>query len=284
MSPAMAPPAEKGSNFAVGFWVLPKAKREALRAVYRYCRLIDDVVDSGSLRSDEALRLLGFWREEIERLYAGTPTHSVSLELAAHVERFRLPKEPFLEMIRGCEMDVEPAPYGTFEELKSYMRGVACSVGALAVEIFGYRHSSREDMSRFALDFGYAFQLTNIIRDVGSDLELGRVYIPEEDMREVGYSRERLLGRAHDAAFERLMALECRRARDFYRSARGRVDFRDRPGLLAAEMMAHVYEGVLEEIERGGFRVLFQKASLPPWRKLGLAFKAWLYCRGLYGV
>ena len=276
-------PGERGSNFFLGFLCLPKPKREALSAVYAYCRLIDDVVDSGGLSKEEAGRTLGFWREEIERLYAGAPTHPVSRGLEPHIKRFHLDKEPFLEMIRGCELDLGPARFSTFEELEDYMRGVACSVGRLAVEIFGYRHTPRERIREFADLFGCAFQLTNIVRDVGADLENGRVYLPESDMKDAGYSTEALLRRERGAAFDRLMELEYERARACYRRARGLVDFRDRPSLLPAEVMAHVYEGLLEEIRRTGFRVFDGKASLSSWRKLRLAFDAWKYCHGLHG-
>ena len=273
---------ENRSNFYLGFVFLPKPKREALAAVYAYCRFIDDIVDSGALRKDEARRLLDFWRGEIERLYAGHPTHSVSQRLLPHVERYLLPKEAFLEMIRGCEMDLGPARFETFEQLESYMRGVACSVGALSIEIFGYQHTPRDRMAEFARLFGYAFQLTNIIRDVGADLEMGRVYLPASEMREAGYSHELLIRREHTPSFDRLMESLYRRARGYYQTARNVVDFRDRPALLPAEVMAHVYEGLLEEVRGTGFRVLFHRASLPRWRKLALASKAWLYCHGLH--
>jgi phytoene synthase len=135
-------------------------------------------------------------------------------------------------------------------------------------------------MREFAKLFGYAFQLTNIIRDVGGDLELGRIYLPASDMREAGYGPQALLRREYNEAFVRLMGILYRRAKDYYRRARELVDPRDRPGLLSAEIMAHVYEGLLEDIRAGGYRVLFQRHRLSGWRKAALAGKAWLYCRG----
>lgn len=274
--------AEKGSNFFLGFFFLSREKREALSAVYQYCRFIDDIVDSGSLSRDEAGRMLAFWEEEISRLYAGTPTHSISRRLLPAVERYALPQAEFCEMIRGCKMDLEQTRYKTFEELQSYMRGVAGSVGRLAVRIFGCDHTPSDRIEQFADFFGNAFQLTNIIRDVGADLELGRVYLPEADMAQAGYSREALIRREHTLAFDRLMEEQYRRAKAYYRRARNLVDFRDRPALAAAEVMAHVYEGLLDEIKAGGFRVLFGKASLGPWRKASLAFRGWLYCHGIH--
>lgn len=274
--------AERGSNFFLGFLLLPKAKREALSAIYAYCRLIDDIVDSGHLEKDEARRMLDFWRDEIGRLYAGAPTHSVSAALQKPLSIFSLPQEPFLEMIRGCEMDLAPAPYETFEQLESYMKGVACSVGRLSVQIFGYQHTSGEKIRQFADLFGCALQMTNIIRDVGADLEMGRVYLPASEMRQAGYSLEALRLRDHNPAFDRLMEGLYNRTRSYYQRGRNALDFRDRPAMLPAEIMAHVYEGVLEEMRRTGFRVLFRRTTIPSWRKAVMAFKAWLYCYGVH--
>ena len=279
MSGASAP--ERGSNFSLAFRFLPAAKREALQAVYAYCRLIDDIVDAGALPREQAAAQLEFWRGEVARLYAGRPTHPVAARLMPHVRAFRLPEEAFQEMIRGCAMDLDGAAYATPEELEIYMRGVASSVGWLAVEIFGYRHTPPPRMRQFATLFGYAFQLTNIIRDVGVDLELGRVYIPASDLRETGVPRDALVSRRYDPSFVRLMTRLYNRAKDYYGQARVLVDPRDRAGLLPAEVMAHVYEGLLEQIRDGGFRVLFERHSLPGWRKALLAGRAWLYCRGL---
>lgn len=273
-------PAEKKSNFFLGFLLLPKPKREALSAVYAYCRLIDDIVDEG-LPKDEARRQLDFWREEIERLYQGAPTHAVSRALLKPVADYKIPKEPFLEMIRGCAMDLDGARYETIADLESYMRGVASSVGIMCVHIFGWTYTPKERMYEFATTFGYAFQLTNIIRDVGADLEIGRVYLPLSDIRDAGYSVDRLVLRDHGPAFDRLMEGQYKRAKAYYARARNMVDFRDRLGLLPAEVMAHVYEGLLDEIKAREFRVLFAKTSLPGWRKAALAFRAWLFCHGI---
>ncbi|MCX5796734.1 MAG: squalene/phytoene synthase family protein [Elusimicrobia bacterium] len=272
---------ERGSNFFLGFLFMSRAKREALSAVYSYCRLIDDIVDSAELPKDEARRQLDFWKEEVARLYAGEPTHPVARRLLPHVRTYTLPKEGFLEMIRGCALDLEGTRYQTPEELENYMRGVASSAGRLSVEIFGYQATPPERMREFATLFGYAFQLTNIIRDVGADLELGRVYIPASDMKEAGYTEQQLLLRDHSAAFDRLMQILYRRAQTYYRRARSLVDFRDRPALLPAEVMAHIYEALLEDIRKDEFRVLFHRHRLPRWRKALQAGKAWLYCHGL---
>ncbi len=272
--------AEKSSNFFLGFLLLPKPKRDALSAVYAYCRLIDDIVDEG-LSKDEARRQLEFWRDEIERLYQGVPEHPIARDLLGPISVYKMPKAPFLEMIRGCAMDLDGARYETISDLESYMRGVASSVGIMCIHIFGWTYTSKEAMYEFATVFGYAFQLTNIIRDVGADLEIGRVYLPLSELRAAGYSIERLTLREHGPAFHRLMEGQYKRAKTYYESARDLVDVRDRLGLLPAEVMAHVYEGLLDEIKAREFRVLCHKTTLPGWRKAHLAFRAWLYCHGI---
>lgn len=276
-----APPrAEKKSNFFLGFLLLPKPKREALSAVYAYCRLIDDIVDEGLPKAD-ARAQLDFWREEIERLFRGVPEHPIARDLLKPIADYKIPKEPFLEMIRGCAMDLDGTRYETIADLESYMRGVASSVGIMCVHIFGWAYTSKERMYEFATTFGYAFQLTNIIRDVGADLEIGRVYLPLAEMRDAGYSVDRLVLRDHGPAFDALINGQYKRAKTYYARARNMVDFRDRPALLPAEIMAHIYEGLLDEIKAREFRVLFEKTTLPGYRKAALAFRAWLFCHGL---
>ena len=273
--------AARQSNFYWGFLFLSPAKRRALTAVYAFARTVDDIVDAGHLKEEEQKKMLAFWKAEVHRMFAGQPTHSLSQELWRHVQAFHLPKEPFLELIAGCELDLDHKRYETFEELEKYLYGVAVTVGLLCVRIFGYERTSPDDIREYARNMGYAVQLTNILRDVGADLELGRVYIPASDMTEAGYSAEALLRREHNAAFDRLMQALYRRAQTYYQRARSLVDFRDRPALLPAEVMAHIYEALLEDIRRDDFRVLFHRHSLPPWRKAVLAGKAWLYCHGL---
>lgn len=272
--------AARRSSFYLGFLFLPKRKRDALTSVYGYCRMIDDIVDSGSLKEDEARRMLDFWRAEVERMFEGKPTHSLSQELLRHVREFRLPKQPFLDLIDGCRLDLERKRYATFEELEKYLYGVAVTVGLLCVEIFGYRHSSPEDVREYAKSMGYAVQLTNILRDIGSDLEMGRVYLPEADMREAGYTLEELYRREHSPAFVALMRRQHDRAKTYYQRARNVLSPLDRPNMLAGEVMGRVYEGVLDEIKALQYHVFFHRVSLPLLRKVRLAIDAIRYSYG----
>ncbi|MBI5882451.1 MAG: squalene/phytoene synthase family protein [Elusimicrobia bacterium] len=277
-------PKEKGSSFYLGFLFLSKPRREALNAVYAYCRHIDDIVDSGELTAEAARHELGFWHDELDRLFGGRPAHPVALRLAPHVRGFGLVKEPFLEILKGCEMDLGQVRYESFPELQTYMARVASAVGLIAVEIFGHQATPPDRLREFAMDFGYAFQLTNIIRDVGADLDKGRVYLPSSDMKEAGYPLESLLRRERGDAFRYLMELQYNRAKTFYRKARANLAPGDRRSMLPAEIMAHIYEGLLEDIRASGFDVLGAPRSQGLLSKTGRAFKALLYCRGLSGA
>ncbi len=274
------PQSEKNSNFFLGFLFLSPQQRQALSAVYAYCRTIDDLVDDAGKSEKEARQGLDFWRAEVEKIFSGQGTHPLSQEIEKALKNFPLPKEAFLEMIRGCEMDLNKTHYQTFSDLEPYLKGVAVSVGQMSVEIFGHKHTPQEQMREFVNSFGYAFQMTNILRDVGEDLSLGRIYIPESEMERAGYSRSHLLKREHNAAFRRLMQGLWQQTKGFYRHGRAALDFKDRMTLMPAEMMAHVYEGILDEIQKRDFRVFFSKTTISPLKKLRLAFKAWLYCHG----
>ncbi len=273
--------AARRSSFYVGFLFLPSEKRRALTEVYGFCRMIDDIVDSGELTRVEAEKRLEFWREEIARLYEGRPGHPVSQALAYPVERFALPRQAFLDLIGGCAMDLERRRYEDFKELEAYLYGVAVTVGLLCVEIFGYRHSDAARVREYATHLGYAFQLTNILRDVGADLEMGRIYLPLSEMRAAGYCVEELHSRQHNKAFVALMEAQYARAKGYYARARTLLDPRDRAGMLAAELMARHYEGVLDEIRRRQYRVFFERIGLSPWQKLRLAAAGCAYSYGL---
>ncbi|MEK7656192.1 MAG: squalene/phytoene synthase family protein [Elusimicrobiota bacterium] len=273
---------ESGSNFQLGFLFLAREKREALREVYGFCRRVDDIVDSGSLPPPEAAKELDFWVGEIERLYGGTPTHPLSLRLLPHVREYRLPKEGFLSLLAGVRMDLEKSRYETFEELEKYLYGVAGSVGLLCVEIFGYRHTPVAEVREYALSMGNAFQLTNILRDVGSDMERGRIYLPQEDFRAAGCGMDSFLRRQHTPEFLRLMGLQYDRAKGFYRKARNLLHPLDRAAMTPAEVMAAIYEELLDTMKSGQFRVFFTRTRLPLWRKAALACKAWAASHGIY--
>ena len=264
---------QSGSSFYYSFLFLPPERRRAITALYAWCRELDDVADSQGDRG-VARRKLDWWAQEVRDLYAGAPTHPVTRALQPFLAPFGIQRRQLMEVIDGMRMDLDDVRYLDFESLKLYCRRAAGVVGEMSAGIFGY---SDAQTLVYADRLGLAFQLTNIIRDVGEDARMGRVYLPQQDLIRHGLSRQQFLsGRAgleEQPAFRALMAEQAARARDAYRealAARPEVDRnRQRPGLI----MAAIYVALLDEIERSGYAVLNQRIALTPLRKF------WLACR-----
>jgi 15-cis-phytoene synthase len=247
-------------------------RRRAITALYAFCREVDDVVDECTDTQLAAMKL-AWWRKEVANLYAGNPQHPVTRALAPGVAQFGITAERLAEIIDGMEMDLTQSRYLDWPALERYCYRVAGVVGLLAAGIFGYRDPRTLEYARH---LGIAFQLTNIIRDVGEDARKNRIYLPMEDLQRFGVSAAEILAGSESAAFGRLMHFEAGRARAFYERASQalpEVDRRSqRPGLI----MAAIYRTLLAEIERDGFRVLKQRTSLTPLRKLWIAWRTWL--------
>ncbi|MBI1818293.1 MAG: presqualene diphosphate synthase HpnD [Deltaproteobacteria bacterium] len=258
------------SNFFYAFRLLPPARREALYAVYAFCRFVDDIADDAGRRDPAAL--LARWRDEVARVYDGEPTHPISRALADSVRRLPLHREHFLDLIRGVEMDLTRRRYATFDQLYEYCYLVASTVGLLCIEIFGYTQPSARE---YAVDLGVAFQLTNILRDVMEDGQRGRIYLPLEDLRHFDCNEADLLGRHYSTRAGALMAFECGRARAYYLRARGALAPEDRGSLAPAEAMRLIYEHLLTRIEARHFDVFGPKVTLPRYQKVTLALAAW---------
>jgi squalene synthase hpnD len=264
---------QSGSSFYYSFLFLPPERRRAITALYAWCRELDDVADSQGDRG-VARRKLDWWAQEVRDLYAGAPTHPVTRALQPFLAPFGIQRRQLMEVIDGMRMDLDDVRYLDFESLKLYCRRAAGVVGEMSAGIFGY---SDAQTLVYADRLGLAFQLTNIIRDVGEDARMGRVYLPQQDLIRHGLSRQQFLsGRAgleEQPAFRALMAEQAARARDAYREAFAalpEVDRnRQRPGLI----MAAIYVALLDEIERSGYAVLNQRIALTPLRKF------WLACR-----
>lgn len=263
--------AASGSSFYYGFLCLPAARRRAIMALYAFCREVDDVVDE-SLDADTARTQLDEWRAEIARVYAGTPQHPVGRALADVVGEFRLPQEQLLEIIDGMEMDLEQNRYEDFTQLQLYCYRVASVVGLLSAEIFGYtdRHTLR-----FAHDLGLAFQLTNILRDVGDDARRGRIYLPQDELVRFSVNEEDVLAGRHTPQITELLAFQAQRARELYERALGELPTADRRAQRPGLIMAAIYRRLLDEIVAGGYRVLGDPPSLSARLKLKLAIAAW---------
>lgn len=263
--------ARSGSSFYYGFLCLPAGRRRAIMSLYAFCREVDDVVDE----SDDPLtarRELDKWRLEVERLYHGTAQHPVGQALADTLREFALPQEQLLEIIDGMEMDLERQRYADFSELRLYCHRVASVVGLLSAEIFGYRN---RHTLRYAHDLGMAFQLTNILRDVGEDARRGRIYLPQDELARFDVSEEDLLQGRRTPQVVALLAFQAERAREFYARAEEGLPAEDRRAQRPGLVMAAIYRHLLDEIERGGFNVLGDPPRLSRWRKLCLAYSAW---------
>jgi phytoene synthase len=260
-----------GSSFYYSFLFLDPVRRQAITALYAFCREVDDVVDECP---DPTLAhaKLAWWRTEIAALYQGQPSHPVTQSLATALQGFSLPQEQLLEIIDGMEMDLLQARYADFKALHLYCYRVASVVGLLAAEIFGY--ADRRTL-KYAHDLGLAFQLTNIIRDVGEDARRGRIYLPQDELARFGVSEADLLQTRYSEAFRRLMEFQVERAQGMYDQAFALLPTCDRKAQRAGLIMAAIYRATLDEIVSDGCRVLDRRMSLTPLRKIWLAGKTW---------
>ncbi len=265
------------SNFYFAFLALPRARREALYAVYAFCRTVDDVADLG--RDPAAQRAgLARWREDVARCFTpgATPAHPIARQLQAAVRAFPIPRAALEAIIDGCEMDLEGARFETAEDLEPYCYRVASAVGLCCIEIFGYTDARARE---YAVNLGKALQLTNIMRDVGADARVGRVYLPQRELKDFGVSEADLVAGRHGDAFVRLMAHQAARARRFYAAAAAAYPAVDARSLVPAEIMGRIYGALLEEIEARRFAVFGERVTVPARRKVAIALRAWAGAR-----
>jgi phytoene synthase len=264
--------AASGSSFYYSFLFLPRERRRAISALYAFCREVDDAVDECP-DAQLAASKLGWWRAEVANLYAGKPQHPVSRALAPFVKKFGITAKRLNEIIDGMEMDLTQTRYLDWRALEHYCYHVAGVVGLLAAEIFGYRDARTLE---YAKDLGIAFQLTNIIRDVGEDARKNRIYLPMEDMRRFSVTAAEILQGRDSPRFKALMAFQAERARQQYKNALQALPREDRRAQRPGLIMAAIYRALLQEIESDGFRVLTRKTALTPLRKFWIAWKTWV--------
>ncbi|MBV6307108.1 presqualene diphosphate synthase HpnD [Candidimonas humi] len=264
--------ARSGSSFYYAFLFLPPERRKAITALYAFCREVDDVVDECSDPSVARVKL-AWWRAEVEKMFAGKAEHPVTQALAPHIASCGLDAARLIEIVDGMEMDLDQARYMNWAELRKYCWRVAGVVGELSAGIFG--HTQAETLS-YAGTLGLAFQLTNIIRDVGDDARRGRIYLPVEDLEKHNVKAAEILNGQYSERFRELMRFETARARDLYRQAVQELPEADRRAQRPGLMMAAIYHALLGEIERDGWHVLEQRISLTPIRKFWLAWKTWV--------
>ena len=266
--------AQSGSSFYYSFLFLPAERRRAITALYAFCREVDDTVDDCTDES-VARNKLAWWRQEVAAMLAGNPTHPVMQALKPHMATYSLDGQHLQAIINGMEMDLDQTRYLDYPNLQRYCWHVAGVVGILSASIFG---TTRPETLQYAEKLGLAFQLTNIIRDVGEDARKGRIYLPVNELQQFKVTAADLLNARHSENFENLMRFQVQRAQTAYDDAFALLPKEDhraqRPGL----MMAAIYRTLLDEIEADGFHVLTQRISLTPIRKLWLAWKT--YIRG----
>jgi phytoene synthase len=264
--------AGSGSSFYYAFLFLPPERRRAITALYAFCREVDDAVDE-AVDPQLAGTKLAWWRQEVSRMFAGDPQHPVTRALQPALAPFGISAQRLNEIIDGMQMDLTQTRYLDFAALERYCFHVAGVVGLLAAGIFGY---SDPRTLAYAKDLGTAFQLTNIIRDVGEDARKNRIYLPLEDLQRFEVTAADLTHARPAPGFAALMQFQAERARSYYGKALAALPQADRRAQRPGLIMAAIYSALLEEIERDGFRVLTQRTSLTPLRKLWIAWKTWI--------
>jgi 15-cis-phytoene synthase len=263
------------SNFYYSFLLLPKSKRKAIQDVYEFCRLLDDIVDEDQTGRDPYAQLQ-YWRDEVEACYQGNPASEFGEQLIESIEEFELPKQPFLDLIDGMEMDLKWRSYQTFADLREYCYRAASTVGLISIEIFGYESARTRE---YAVNLGLALQLTNVLRDLKEDISRGRIYIPLEDLERFGYSEDDLRAYRYNAPFIELMKFEYARARSYFNKAAASLPDQDRASMFAAEIMGNIYKELLDQMPAVQFDVYRNRLTVTKSRRLKIALGIWARSR-----
>lgn len=261
--------AKSGSSFYYSFLFLPEHQRQAIIALYAFCREVDDVVDE-THEPDVARSTLEWWRQEIKRTFNGEASHPVGKALQTAIQNFDLHEEYFMEIIDGMAMDLDQFSYSEFKHLALYCHRAASVVGLLSVEIFGYH--DRKTL-KYAENLGMALQLTNIIRDVREDAERGRIYLPQNELQQFNIKADDILDLKSSPELIELLKFQTARARQYYQQAMQTLPDSDRYTQRTGLIMAAIYQATLDEIEQDGFQVLQHRVSLTPVRKLWIAWR-----------
>lgn len=264
--------AKSGSSFYYSFLFLPPERRRAITALYAYCREVDDVVDECTDPSLARVKL-AWWRTQVDQMFDGKPDHPVTRALQPHLQSCSITRERLLAVVDGMEMDLDQTRYLDWPGLRKYCWHAAGVVGELSAGVFGYGDPKT---LVYAEKLGLAFQMTNIIRDVGDDARRGRIYIPVNDMQQFEVKASDILNGEYSDRFSALMKFQADRARELYREAMSSLPEADRRSQRPGLMMAAIYYALLDEIERDNWQVLHQRISLTPLRKLWLAWKTWV--------
>jgi phytoene synthase len=260
------------SSFYYAFNLLPAEKRDAMNTVYAFCRETDDIVDEGNDPEDLKYEKLRKWRIEFEKAFQGHSDFALLNKLGKTIMHFNIPVEPFFELIKGMEMDLQKNRYLTFDDLQLYCYRVASTVGLMCIEIFGYKHRSAKD---FAVNLGIALQLTNILRDIKKDSQKGRIYLPQEELRKFNYSEDDVFRQNYNKDFVNLMEYEANRARYYFEQATMNLHLEDKGAMFAARAMQHIYYKLLEKITEADYNIYNKNIRVSGIEKVGIALGVW---------
>ncbi|PIQ09586.1 MAG: squalene synthase HpnD [Ignavibacteriales bacterium CG18_big_fil_WC_8_21_14_2_50_31_20] len=260
------------SSFYYAFNLLPVHKREAMTTLYAFCRETDDIVDENNLSNEVKFEDLRKWRLELKKSLSGESSLALLNNLSKIIKQFKIPIEPFFDLIKGMEMDIQQSRYPTIDDLIKYCYRVAATVGLMSIEIFGYKNISTQ---KFAINLGLALQLTNILRDIKKDALSGRIYLPLEDLKKFNYSEEDLFANVYNDNFVRLMRFEAIRAKEYFEKANKCLDIVDKSTMFAAKAMQLIYFNLLKKLEAKNFDVFNENISVSKTEKTAIAIGVW---------
>ncbi len=271
------PPKLERSNFLYSFKLLPKEERNAITSVYAFCSYIDDIVDGSPNINNKSIQKkldrLSWWENEIEKMYATRTLSPILFPFQAAIYRFDIPKQYFLTLIDGVRTDLIRNRYETFDELKHYCYSVAGIVGLISIEIFGHRY---EETKNYAVNLGYALQITNILRDVKHDKDRGYIYLPQEDLDRFGVTESDIFEERYNDNFIEMMRFQTGRAREYFHKARTFLRPDEKPTIIAAEIMDSIYYRLLEKIELSEYDVFRRRIRVSALHKFMITMKHWL--------
>lgn len=259
--------AKSKSNFSLSFWFLPKNKRRGITNFYALSRVIDDAVDDHP--PEEAVKLLEFWKQEVNACYDGEPRHPVTQAMQQTIREFEIPKKYLDLLLEGCTWDIQKHRYETYEDLTQYCYRVAGTIGLISMKIFGLTGPKAEQAAE---ELGLALQLTNILRDIPADAGLGRIYLPQEDLKRYRITEAELLAGEITPKIHLLLKLQADRAQTYFDRAFTRMKQLPHKPLIAAWIMGRVYYELLRKIRGRHFDVFSKKISVSKFRKLLIAF------------
>lgn len=266
----------RDTSFSYSFVVLPAKQRRGIGAVWDFCRAVDDAVDEAVDKAAAAAEVAK-WRAEVGRLFGPEPPQTPQArDLKPYVALFSLSRQPFDDLVDGVEMDLQRSRYDTFDELIGYCRRVASAVGVMCIEVFGCRDSRSRV---YAFNLGLALQVTNIIRDIKADLQQGRIYLPQDDLRHFGVTEAALAAGQMTEPVRQLLAHQCQRARHFFTAAAQAMPPAEARRLVAAEIMGGIYFEILQRIEQRGYDVFSERVRVPKLVRARIALQTWALSR-----